>query len=68
MTVLIQVNPLTQSRTVASEEMGKLRSISRKEMLINVAGLAGFLLLIMGVGGIIGGVVMADDFGDDSPW
>ncbi|XP_063676686.1 tryptophan-rich protein TspO-like [Bolinopsis microptera] len=48
--------------------MDKFRSLSRKEILINVAGLAGFLLLCMGGGGVIGGVVMAKDFGDDSPW
>ena len=48
--------------------MDKFRSLSRKEILINVAGLAGFLLICMGGGGVIGGVVMAKDFGDDSPW
>jgi len=74
MTVLIQVNSLTRSDTKASEKMGKvsmmekMRTVSRKEILINLAGLAGFLILCMGGGGVIGGVVMAKDFGDDSPW
>jgi len=45
----------------------KLKDMKRKDILINVVVLIGFLILCMGGGGIMGAITR-NDFGDDSEW
>ena len=45
----------------------ELKSMTRKEMLMQIGVLVGFVVLCMGGGGIIG-VITATKFGENSPW
>ena len=50
-----------------AKRLEELRSMSRKELIMNIAVFAGFIIVCMGGGGAIGAIT-ADGFGDYSPW
>ena len=47
--------------------MDELRRMPRRELITNIAVFAGFIILCMGGGGIIG-VITANSVGDKSAW